>query len=234
MNEQLFAEAMRLRRRPEFVPWGESPEPRFTGRAAEFGYADDYELTVALVDLALKHKAGRTTAAHIALARVTDAAGWSPISYVEGWELPNLLAMTPEFADRICQTLMAQAKRDCYSWDGLLLMFEASIVQDKLPPALGGWALRALKGEISRPSRRGPDPSREIRDGAILFAVRLGLETGALPATHSAYTRRAGPEVGKRALSVCQLVSLRASALGFQSLTPNAVAAIWRRRGAKA
>lgn len=185
---------------------------RYKGRAAEFGFADEYELAVELVKIAIGNRfhaengkpdpMSASSPERAVMDRIAQAKK-QPMDYGG----VAYLAMDEGAA----KELALDSVSDPVAWEACVHVVSESLEAGlEIPFYLRAWAAQALRGEIKKvDGRRNIGAWLAPRDDAIRFAIRMALESGAFRgATHNPSTKRPGLEIeGGRARSACELVA---------------------------
>lgn len=191
---------------------GESPrwgQRRFAGRAAEFGYRDEYDLAGALVDIAIDNRRGAVGRERVIVGRIADAAG-GPVPR-------SHYALT----DDAIRRLLEAADADAVAFAACERIALDAIARGvPIPEPLRDWASEAIRGATGPDRRKAKSAFNSARDDAVRFAVRLAMESGAF----STATRSAASEHE----SACEFVATRMADAGMGVARGHKrVAAIW-------
>lgn len=219
-RDLVFSEAWRIQ--IEARNAGRSPEfgqhTRFKGRAAEFGLRTDYEIAEALVDAAIANRTGGVGSEDSTISYMARVAG-APMPR-SGYSL----------SDDALQTIAESAATNRVAWAACERIVADAIERGiAVPSLLRTWALGVLRGTAKPPDGRKGAGFLVARNSAIVFAVRLAMESGAfVAATHS---KDKPPGRGARARSACELVAKRTADAGMGiALSYAQVADIWEKR----
>lgn len=213
VDDAVFALWSQVRRNGTPAAWGQSR--RFQGRAAEFGLCSDYEVAIALAEVALQHHANNTAddltgtkaRTRAIRARIERAAG-KPV----GTDSLGTLSRNA------VRSLIREAQRERIAWDALTFIAHEVIRRNMAwPPSLRTWFLASLRPKwrklLARPKRKGPDPADLVtRDDALIFACRLAMESGAFDAVTA---HRDVVRLDTRAIGAAELVAGLATHAGI-------------------
>lgn len=197
---------------------------RLKDRFGEFGLPDDYGTAVVAAGCALDASREGIVPAHDLCQALASTAGYP---------LPD--SGYPLLPDALLTRMAAEAAADPLNWAACQrLAHDYETHGLAIPEPLRLFASAAV-GDVPGSERRQDEQDAEARARAVVFAVRLALETGAFRGAElTPLMKQLSVDMrGGRALSACSLVaSLKpgtAETLGY-----DAVAALWRRRNERA